>query len=99
MKTKIEYKKFLDELVSEYCSNSQYCLFKEFLISSHPDPRMLLQLKCLEKYKYEKLQKDINWSETLLKWVENGYAKKFGTLFSENPDISFKEIYFKLFNN
>jgi hypothetical protein len=101
MNNKNDYKNFINELVSEYCPSTGYCLFKEFLLSSHPDPRMLIQLKCLEKYKYELSQqskKDVGWQQTILSWTEKGYAKQFHIIYTKNPNISFTELYSLLFN-
>jgi hypothetical protein len=99
MKTIKNYKTFLDDLVCEYCPTGGYCLLKEYLIVLQSDPRMLIQLKCLEKYKYElssKSNKDVGWSDTLVSWVESGLAKKFADLYTISPDIPFKLFYSRL---
>jgi hypothetical protein len=101
MKTKQQYREFLDELVSEYCQHNKYCLLKEFLISAHPDPRLLMQLKALEKYKYQISQqadKEISWQETMEKWVETGLAKKFADAYDKDNEMPFKTLYKKIMN-
>jgi len=101
MKSKQQYREWLDELVSEYCPPKKYCLLKEFLVSSHPDPRMLMQLKCLEKYKYEISKiadKEIDWPEAIESWVEKGFAKKFAEFYDNNDEIAFRDLYKKIMN-
>jgi hypothetical protein len=101
VKAKQKYSKFLDDLVGEYCPSNHYCLLKEYLITLQSNPRILLQLKCLEKYKYElstQQQKEISWDEALVIWIEKGYAAKFSELYLISPDIPFSQFYSKLIN-
>lgn len=90
------YKKMLDELCTEYC-NRDYCILKEFLIESHPQPRTLLQMKCLEKFKYlinkDKVE-EIGWGEAVMKWVADGYAEGFAKVYDD--DKTFTEIWKEL---
>lgn len=75
----------------------KYCLLKEIVISSHNDGRFLSQLKCVEKYKYEESERegsDIGWDEAHLRWVANGYAKKFADYYNE--DLDPLELYTKI---
>jgi hypothetical protein len=98
-RSKQDYVKFLEDLVCDYCPPNHYCLLKEYLVGLQTDPRMLLQLKCLEKYKYElcsKLGQELNWDEAILKWIEAGFAKKFADLYILFPEIPFKSFYAKL---
>jgi len=84
--SKKQYENLLDDLCSEYCPLGKHCILKLFLTSSHPDPRLLIQLKCVEKYKYELNkydEKEITWEEAWMKWSENGYAKKFADVYNE----------------
>ena len=95
-----QYKEFLDDITCEYCESNHYCILKEFLISSHPSPRILMQLKAIEKFKYEKskeLKKDIGWNTAIELWVEEGYAKKYADLYED--DIKFSVLYRKIKNN
>ena len=89
---KKQYKAFLDDICHEYCKPDHYCILKEFLISSHPSPRLLMQFECISKKKYEwgkEFDRKVEWSEAMDLWVEKGYAKKFGDMYDE--DISAKE--------
>lgn len=82
------------DLCSEYCEKDKWCLLKEILVSLHPDPRLLVQLKCVEKFKYEiskEENKEIGWSEALAKWIDEGYAEKFSGIYEE--DKNFRAIY------
>ena len=91
---KAEYRRLLDEIGADYCKGSGYCIFKEFLVASHPSRRLLAQLKCTDKAKFEwsdKDKKDIGWEETLKRWVSNGFAAKFAEVYSD--DKSVRDIY------
>ena len=96
---KKEYAGLLEDVCCDYCEPGTYCILKEFLISAHPSPRLLLQLKAIDKYKMEKskeLKHDIGWDKALELWVEEGYAKKFGDVYEE--DIKFNVLYKKVRN-
>ena len=89
-------KKKLAKKIEEICDcdNSDYCLLKEIILCSHNDPRFLIQLKCIEKYKYEQSEsedQDIGWEEAHMRWVSEGYAKKFADIYQD--DLSFKQIW------
>jgi len=90
-----KYCGLLDELVSDNC-NCGYCLLKYLLESIHPDPRFLVQLKCIEKFKYEQSCKDgvdIGWNEACYRWVNKGLAKAFCDAYDGNDDLTVLEIY------
>jgi hypothetical protein len=96
---KKEYRDLLEDICSEYCEPKRYCILKEFLVSSHPSHRLLAQLKCVDKVKFEeskKIEKDIGWTEALKIWVDDGYAKKFAEVYEEN--IKFSVLYKKIRN-
>ena len=96
---KREYRELLEDVCSEYCEPKRYCILKEFLVSSHTSPRLLMQLKCVDKLKFEeskKTGKDIGWTEALKIWVDDGYAKKFAEVYEEN--IKFSVLYKKIRN-
>ena len=88
---KAEYRRLLDEIGSDYCKGNPYCLFKEFLVSTHPSRRLLVQLKCCDKYKFqesEKEGKDIGWDQTIARWMSNGYATKFSRMYDDKKSSS-----------
>ena len=93
-----EYKNMLNDICSDYCSEEN-CILKEFLISAHTSPRLLMQMKCVEKFKKviatknNKNIKDITWGEAMTVWIDEGYAKKFASLYSEQ--CKFRDIYKK----
>lgn len=88
----------LKNLCDEYCPSDKYCILKEIIIYTHKfEPRFLIQLKCIEIFKYEeseKLQKALDWDQAFLKWVEDGYAKIFADVYNEkaNPRQLYKKI-------
>jgi hypothetical protein len=91
---KAEYRRLLDEIGEDYCPSGRYCIFKEFLLASHPSRRLLVQLKSCDKAKFlwsKEEDKDIGWDKTLEKWVKEGYAEFFGDVYSD--DLSPKEVF------
>jgi hypothetical protein len=91
------YRELLEDVCSDYCEKGHYCILKEFLVNSHPSPRLLMQLRAIDKYKLEKskeLDKDIGWDGALQFWLEEGYAKKFGEVYEEG--IRFSTLYKKI---
>ena len=91
---KAEYARLLDEIGEDYCPHGTYCLFKIFLIAAHPSRRLLVQLKCCDRAKFEwseQAKRDIGWDETLRKWVADGHAKMFSEAYSDLK--STKDIY------
>jgi hypothetical protein len=91
--SKKRYGELLNELSEEQCS-CKYCFLKTFLESLHPDPYVLVQLKCIEKLKWERSEmngQDIGWNEAGMLWVEEGWAKVFREVF--DADLSIKENY------
>jgi hypothetical protein len=74
-------------------TNKPYCTLIEFLTNSHNSPRLLLQMKCVEKFKFERHQ-DIPLSEAFMIWAEEGYAQTFSDVYIE--DMKFKDLYKKI---
>jgi len=87
-----EFREFLYEICADCdCHGREpYCTLVEFIISAHKSPRMIMQMKCVEKFKYDK-HEDISWGDAFIKWVDEGYAKTFDDLYSE--DIRFRSLY------
>jgi len=83
-------KKVIDQIAP--CKN--YCLFKLFFETVEYDQKYLVQLKCIEIFKWEESEregKDIGNEEAMIRWVQNGYAKRFSEEYNEERDI--QEIY------
>jgi len=80
----------LDSICSDYCSEENDCVLKEFLVSAHPSPRLLMQMKCVERFKITlaketgKKVKEIEWAEAMTEWVARGYAEKFASVYNED---------------
>ncbi len=92
--SKTKYRALLNDICQDYCTTDHYCILKEFIEHSQPAPRLLMQMKCVEKYKYEQSQSDgreLSWSEAMHRWIEVGYAQKFATLFDEH--CTFRDLY------
>ena len=97
MDIKTKYKSLVEEF-SDCCPNKEkYCTLREFILQLAKDPRLLVQIKCIEKYKWslsKEVGKDIGWNGAGEAWVEKGLAKRFSELYNEDKSINqlYKEI-------
>jgi hypothetical protein len=76
------------------CPEGHYCTLKEILVRCPRDTRMLVLIKCLEKFKYERSKqerRDVNWNEALDLWIKEGRAEQFSRRF--NKDLRIGELY------
>ena len=86
----------LGELDSCKCP---YCFFKTYFEEVKPDVRFIIQVKCVEIYKWEigeKIHKDVGFSDAFMRWVEYGYAKIFAEKYKDyvdSPAMTIKELY------
>jgi hypothetical protein len=91
------FQKVIDEISEESCEcRHGFCFFREFVKSCHPDIRVLIQLECIFKFKYEESERqkcDIGNEKAMMIWVESGLAKQFAEVYNE--DSSFSEVYKK----
>ena len=92
---KNDFKPFLYDICSDCnChSENKYCTLIEFLTEVHNSHRLLMQMKCVEKFKYEQKQ-DISWNDAFQLWVDSGKALIFAKLYNEN--IKFATLYKKI---
>lgn len=89
-----KFKRVINEISEEGCAcHGKFCTFRLIIELQHADIRMLIQLQCMLKFKYEesaRVQKDVGVSSEM-KWFESGLAKRFAEVYNE--DLSFNEIY------
>jgi hypothetical protein len=88
---KAEYRRLLDEIGEDYCPEGKYCIFKEFIISAHPSRRLLVQLKCMDKFKLLRSRdagNDIGWETTMRVWVDEGHAEKFSKHYGDDKKVN-----------
>jgi len=91
-----QYKRMLNDICSDYCAQ-EHCILKDFLTSAHTSPRILMQMKCAEKFKAViaketgRKVKDIELSESMGRWVKDGYAVKFSEVYEEG--VRYDTIY------
>jgi hypothetical protein len=104
----MDKKKFLKLVKEIFCEQEnccqdkdKYCFFKEFIASSYEDPRILVQFKCIHKFKYEESKhegKDLE-DAAAMRWMTEGYAKRFREVWDENElkdeddKLGFQELY------
>lgn len=94
---KTEYRRLLDEIGEDYCPEGKYCIFKEFLIAAHPSRRLLVQLKCIDKFKFIRSKdagKDVGWETALKMWVDEGLALKFADAYEDKKSV--RDIFRKI---
>lgn len=91
---------FLQEICREQscCSEKDFCLLKEIIIhDAKYDDRLLCQIACVNKFKYEESQrqgKDIQWAGAWRIWVDSGAALCFSRVYESGNSISsvYKQI-------
>jgi len=92
-------------LVCELCDDCQrYCTIKEMMqIAAFIDPRTIIQIKCVEIYKFNRSSEegfDIGWEQALLEWGASnpGYAKLFADIYTDLTEKSASIHPRKLYN-
>jgi len=98
MASKAKLLKKINETVCQYCT-SDWCILKEILCFTHSDPRLFIQLKCIEHRNYELSEKvgmDVGWETAHTEWIDSGCAALFAKYYSE--DLTAEEIYSKIIN-
>ena len=86
-----KFSEICDELSKECGCHGGYCFFKHLVEHQHPQIRLLVQCKFLEKQKWmwsEEKHEDIGWAGAWMKWVEDGFAKTFAEVYNEDDSIS-----------
>lgn len=66
------------------CRAIGWCTLLELEVASHRDPRLLIQFKCIEKYKYilsKDAGREIDFNEATHRWIADGHARKFGEIY------------------
>jgi hypothetical protein len=95
-----QYREMLNDICDGLCSEDNQCVLKDFLLSAHTSPRLLMQMKCAAKFKkviagrQDRDPKDIEMSEAMDAWVQEGYATKFSEVYEEGVryDILYKKV-------
>ncbi|MBS3108883.1 hypothetical protein J4409_03355 [Candidatus Woesearchaeota archaeon] len=79
------YKKTIDD-ICEKCFDI-YCLPKGIISKKHLPSRLLEQLKCIEKFKFEESErqpdKNIDWNLAATLWISMGYADSYNAVFKD----------------
>lgn len=92
------FREICDE-ITETCAckdKDGYCFYRMLITHQRPALRMLIQVECIEKFKWEESERqghDIGNTDAAQMWCENGLAEAFAEAYSE--DLSVKEIYKK----
>lgn len=100
MLNKKKYRDMLDDVCSDSCRKDKKCILKDFLVSSHPTPRVLVQIKCIDRFKIilakerNTPEENVSWEESLQEWVDRGHAKKFSDVYQEG--VQYRTIFNKV---
>ena len=81
----------IEDLCSDCCRVGHYCTLKEITARAPRDARIMIQIKCIEKFKYERSQQaghDIGWNEAFLTWIQEGFADRFSRLYHSGVQIA-----------
>lgn len=89
-----QYQSLLESCV-DGCQKD-YCFYKWVIGEMHSHPRLLVQLKCIEIFKWElssAADRDVGGNEASEKWVTEGYAAAFAEVYdAENsPRRNYKD--------
>lgn len=71
-----------DKILSELDPSTFYL----YVATLKPDERVLVQMKCLEMFKWERNQEfeeELDMEALAIKWAEEGYAKAFKEAFDK----------------
>ena len=89
------YEQFLHVLRVECgCEDVGYDPLLEYLLILKPDHRILVQIFCIDKFKYEEccnIGGDMVREVAAFLWVDRGHAKRFFEVYDEN--LSMTETY------
>ena len=97
---KNEYKKIINKLCDQCCTDENVCVLKLFVEEQHTSIRLLTQMKCVQKYKKlcENLdRRKYSWTEIMEIWIKNGRSAKFAKAYSE--DKTYLQIYKEVMND
>lgn len=75
-----DYQKLIMDICNDICPGKR-CLLKTLIERLHPDPRLLLQLKCIEELTSSKYGDD--WDAAISDWIDAGYAAAFAQAYAE----------------
>lgn len=84
------YKNLIEEFSDNCPCRESYCSLRELMLHLAKDPRVIVQIKCVEKFKYERsktLGRDIGWVGAFEEWVDKGFAEKFAEVYKEEKSI------------
>jgi hypothetical protein len=92
-----EYQNLLEECADD--CQSEYCFLKLFLLEQHPDPRVISQIKLIEKLKYIRSKdagSDIGMNKTLEIWIGEGYAAAFAKVYDQEEELTIHKLFTKV---
>lgn len=87
-------KELIEDMCYGCCPSGNYCTLKEIMMRAPRDARTMVQIKCIEKMKYERSKgedREVDWNEASRIWVNEGYASLFAKLYREGMRVA--ELY------
>jgi hypothetical protein len=87
--------------ICDGCDPGRYCTLKEILLhDAKYSDRLVLQMKAVEKWKYEesvRQRREVDWQEAWELWVTVGLANRFAEVYTEG--MTFHDLYDKLISS
>ncbi len=87
-------RELIEEICDGCCPRGHYCTLKEILLRVPRNARTLMQIKCIEKLKYERSvaeRRAVDWDEALDIWVNERFAERYAAAYRDG--IRLEELY------
>lgn len=85
----------IEDVIKDCCPHPhEYCFLKEIVKLCGINDRVLEQIECIEKFRYERNQQnmgDMDLDEARILWEKEGFAKRFAEVYKEG--IKNNELY------
>mgnify|MGYP001580823657 CR=1 FL=1 len=84
------HREVIEDICGDGIDNSpcvgRYCILKELVLLDDKGDRFLEQMKCIERFKYERSKKEdreIGWGEAHKLWIGEGFADRFAEVYQD----------------
>ena len=85
-----KFKEVCEEIAETCDCKGGYCFFRNLVTHQHPSLRMLIQLECIEKFKWilsEREGKDVGEQNAAMIWSTSELASAFSQAYSEEKTV------------
>ena len=98
-RTDLQYQKLLEDVCGDSCCRAgEYCFLKLIVMEIGLAPRVILQIKAVEKFKFEESAgegHDIGTQEAWRRWTDgdNSWSEAFALAYEKFPEYSFDKLW------